>query len=127
MKKILSILLALTLVMSLGATALAADITTDGGSGSSPLNLSQEATTFSVTVPTSLPVSMDASGNVTTATTRIFITTATPRRCDERRVAKANGWSLAAYATDFKAQKVGLKQFGLTLTETPQPPTEAFP
>jgi hypothetical protein len=116
MKKILSILLALTLVMGLSATALAADITTAGGSGSSPLNLSQEATTFSVTVPTSLPVSMDASGNITTATTAyIYNNSYGPVVVTNVRVATANGWSLAAYTTDFKAQKVGLKQFGLTL------------
>lgn len=41
---------------------------TAGGSGAVPIPLTIAAATFSVTVPTSLPINVDADGNVTTAT-----------------------------------------------------------
>ena len=62
MKKFISIAIAICLVFSLSVTALAADINTNGGSGSTPVYLSTTedgsidgtpaATAMSVTVPT---------------------------------------------------------------------------
>lgn len=43
------------------------------GSASVPVNVTREAATFSVVVPTTLPISVDADGNVTTATDATII------------------------------------------------------
>ena len=76
-KKFLSVTLALCMVFSLAAAASAAEISTNGGSGSTPVNLTTTvdgsldgavaATAMSVTVPTALPMAMAQDGSVTTA------------------------------------------------------------
>ena len=77
MKKFLSTALALCMVLAMSVTAFAAEIDTDGGSGSTPVYLSStedgsidgapSATAMSVTVPTALPMAMSQAGDVTTA------------------------------------------------------------
>lgn len=76
-KKFLSLALALCMLLSLAVTASAAEISTNGGSGSTPVNLTTTAdgslngevvaTAMSVTVPTALPMAMAQNGSVTTA------------------------------------------------------------
>lgn len=116
MKKIFSLFLAFALTMGLSATVFATDITSAGGSGSTSINLYQVATTFLMNVPTALPISMDENGTVVTSN-HVYITNNSygSVRINNVRVTTANGWSLVPYSTDFKSQKVGLKQFGLTL------------
>ena len=65
--KIMSGLLVCGLMASLAVPTFAADISTSGGSQEVPAVLDAEAATFSVTVPTSLPISVSATGEVTTA------------------------------------------------------------
>ena len=78
MKTFLAMVMALSMVACMATTAFAADLSAfDGagvkidatdGAGEVPVKLYAEGTTFSVTVPTSLPVSVDANGAVTVAT-----------------------------------------------------------
>ena len=77
MKKIISLCLALCMICALSVSAFAADIDTNGGFGSTPVNLSStddgtiggdpSATAMSVTLPTALPMAMAQNGDVTTA------------------------------------------------------------
>ena len=67
MKKILSSVLALTLATAIAVPVFAASITTDGGSQTVPVELTVTTATFSVTVPTALPITVSADGTVTTA------------------------------------------------------------
>ena len=75
MKKILSLVLALSLCLCMGVTAFAAEVNTNGGTGSTPVSLSSTsdgtiggdpaATAMSVTVPTAFPMAMAQNGDVT--------------------------------------------------------------
>ena len=77
MKKIISIVLALSVLFAMSVTASAADVESNGGSGSTPVYLSStedgtiggkpSATAMSVTVPTALPMAMSQNGDVTCA------------------------------------------------------------
>lgn len=68
MKKIVSLFLSFSLILSLTTTAFATNITTNGGTQNVPVELTQDSTTFSVIVPTALPIVVSADGTVTTAT-----------------------------------------------------------
>ncbi len=63
--KILSALLACCLLAGLAAPALASNISTTGGSGTTPVTVTAAATTFSVTVPTSIAITINADASVT--------------------------------------------------------------
>lgn len=65
---ILSSALALTMALSMSVPAFAAGIDTAGGTGQAPVTLTAEGATFSVAVPTSLPINVAADGTVATAT-----------------------------------------------------------
>jgi hypothetical protein len=67
MKKKLSIVLALALACSMAVPAFATELNTAGGDSSVPVTLTTTAATFSVTVPTALPITVSADGTVTTA------------------------------------------------------------
>lgn len=66
-RKIMSVLLALLMLGTISVPQVSAIEITDSGSGSVPVILTAEAATFSVTVPASLPISVDSNGVVTTA------------------------------------------------------------
>ena len=65
-KKLVSLALTMALCMTLANTAVAAEISTAGGDGAAQVTLTAEATTFNVTVPTTIPINVDANGIVTT-------------------------------------------------------------
>ena len=67
MKKILSGVLATVLVASLTVPTFATQLNS-AGDATIPVELTVTAATFSVTVPTALPITVDATGAVTTAT-----------------------------------------------------------
>jgi hypothetical protein len=66
MKKVISCLMVLCLTLSLAVPAFASNLTSTGDA-SVPVTLTSNAATFSVTVPTALPISVDAAGVVSTA------------------------------------------------------------
>lgn len=65
--RILALTLALSMSLCVPAFAAGNEITTSGGSGESVVELTAEAATFSVTVPTAMPISVAADGTVTVA------------------------------------------------------------
>ena len=86
------------------------------GSASVPVNVTREAATFSVVVPTTLPISVDADGNVTTATDASIINNSSaPVAVTKVELASLSDWTLAAYNRDILNLPVDAKQFGLQM------------
>lgn len=115
MKKLTSIVLSIALFLSLSATTLAADVTTAGGTGQTPVTLTAAVTRFSVTVPTSLAVSVDQDGNVSTAATAKIVNNGYGSvKVTDMNVTAGAGWTIVGYFdTDMLAEKVGSKKIGL--------------
>ena len=71
---------------------------------------------FDVTVPVSLPVTVDGGGTVSVSSgAEIRNNGIGAVRVTEARVTACNGWTLAAYTDDFGAKPVDSKQFGLQI------------
>lgn len=86
------------------------------GAASVPVTVAREAATFSVTVPTTLPISVDADGNVTTATdAAINNNSGAPVAVTKVELASLSDWTLAAYSRDILNLPVDTKQFGLQM------------
>ena len=86
------------------------------GSASVPVNVTREAATFSVVVPTTLPISVDADGNVTTATDAAIINNSgAPVAVTKVELASLSDWTLAAYSRDILNLPVDTRQFGLQM------------
>ena len=86
------------------------------GSASVPVNVTREAATFSVVVPTTLPISVDADGNVTTATDATIINSSSaPVAVTKVELTSQSNWTLAAYNRDILNLPVDAKQFGLQM------------
>ena len=129
MKKFLAITLALCMVFVLSVTAFAADVETDGGSGSTPVYLSSTedgsingdpaATAMSVTVPTALPMAMNQIGDVTTADNcKIVNNSYGAVRVKSVTITTANGWKLTAFG-DKKTlanEKVDSNKLGFSIS-----------
>ena len=88
------------------------------GSASVPVNITREAATFSVTVPTSLPVSMKADGTVATATDAAIINNGSyPVAISKVEMTRINDWGLTVYdKTEVKKLPVDTKKIGMELT-----------
>ena len=86
------------------------------GSASVPVNVTREAATFSVVVPTTLPISVDADGNVTTATDAAIINNSGATVAVTKvELNSQSNWTLAAYNRDILNLPVDAKQFGLQM------------
>ena len=86
------------------------------GAASVPVTVAREAATFSVTVPTTLPISIDADGNVTTATDAAIINNSgAPVAVTKVELASLSDWTLAAYSRDILNLPVDTRQFGLQM------------
>lgn len=86
------------------------------GSASVPVNVTREAATFSVIVPTTLPISVDANGNVTTATdAAINNNSSAPVAVTKVELTSQSNWTLAAYSRDILNLPVDTRQFGLQM------------
>ena len=86
------------------------------GSASVPVNVTREAATFSVVVPTTLPISVDADGNVTTATDATIINNSGATVAVTKvELNSQSNWTLAAYNRDILNLPVDAKQFGLQM------------
>lgn len=88
------------------------------GSASVPVNVTRGAATFSVTVPTSLPVSVKADGTVATATDAAIINNGSyPVSISKVEMNSINDWSLTVYnKTEVKKLPVDTKKIGMELT-----------
>ena len=127
MKKVISILLAVMMVLAVTAVSVSAEITTSGGSDTTRVELTYGTDTdgddvvdhganFRVTVPTVIPYTVDSDGNVTTAN-NLKIQNLCNGQVDVTAVHAdtVNGWQLVANGTDFKTVPVDSKQFTMTL------------
>lgn len=116
MKKIIAILCTLC-ILTFGVVSASA-IDASGGSDTTAVELTAAAATFKVTVPTVLPFSVDADGNVSVATNAkisnisngpVIVTNVTAKTLD--------AWELVEVGTDFKSVKVNSPQFNMTLND----------
>lgn len=81
-----------------------------------PVTLDTEVPTFSVTVPTSLPVWVDAEGQVTTATdAKIINNSIGPIIISNIEITPLNGWELSPYNSDHSKSKVNSHKIGFKL------------
>ena len=108
-RKILSLFLAMTMVCSLSMSVMATDITTDGGNSEVPVELTAEAATFSVTVPTALPIDVAADGTVTTADdAKIVNNSHGAVMVTNMTIVGADNWEILDWDTaDMSSEKVG--------------------
>ena len=128
MKKFLSLALSLCMVFVMSVCASAAEISSDGGSGSTPVYLSStedgtmtgepSATAMSVTVPTALPMAMSQTGDVTTADNcQIINNSYGAVRVKSVTISAENGWRLTAFGdkATLASEKVDSNQLGFAI------------
>lgn len=129
MKKLFALILTFALVSVMSVTAFAAEIGTNGGSGTTPVYLSSTAdgsmdgdpaaTAMSVTVPTALPMAMSQNGDVTTATDcKIINNSYGAVRVKSVTISAADGWNLTAFGdkTTLAREKVDSNKLGFALS-----------
>ena len=112
-----SICLSIAILCSM-MTMAGANAVDSSGSASVPITVAREAATFSVTVPTSLPVSMKADGTVATATDAAIINNGSyPVSISKVEMTSINDWGLTVYnKTEVKKLPVDTKKIGMELT-----------
>ena len=116
LKKLLSLMMALAMVASLGVSAYAEEVTVAGADGTTPVTLEAEGAAFSVTVPMALPVQIDADGVVTTATDCKIINNSHGQvEVKDADIEAAAGWTIVNYDKDMTEVKVGTKEFGFKI------------
>lgn len=128
MKKLISLCLALCMLCALSVSAFAADIETNGGSGSTPVSLSStddgtiggepSATAMNVTLPTALPMAMAQNGDVTTADNcQIVNNSYGAVRIASVTITAASGWKLTAFGdkSTLANEKVDSNKLGFAL------------
>ncbi|NLA88205.1 MAG: hypothetical protein GX847_13210, partial [Clostridiales bacterium] len=129
MKKLISLCLALCMICVLSVSAFAADIGTNGGSGSTPVNLSStddgtiggtpSATAMRVTVPSALPMAMSQDGDVATADNcQIVNNSYGAVRVKSVTISAASDWHLTAFGSKstLAGEKVDSNKLGFALT-----------
>lgn len=95
-KQALSLLLVAAMLIACIPAAMAAE---DQTSGTVPVAITASTPAFSVTVPTTLPIHMDAYGNVTCGNITITNNSAGPVLVEDTQLTALNGWALVDYDT----------------------------
>lgn len=113
--------LSMALATSLMAVpAQAAAISTAGWTGETPVTITAEATTFDVTVPTSIPLTVKANGTVGVPTDLKIVNNSAGKVKVTAVTAKDGTWTLADYnggkRDKLASEKVNAKKLGLQLT-----------
>lgn len=103
------------MLVAASASAFAATTATvSGGNASSEAVLTTEAPKFSVTVPTQLPIHVDAEGNKTYADNAVITNLSTGAvKVTDLNIKGKNGYSVIDMDSDESVMKVNSKQFGL--------------
>ena len=115
MKKILSIIMAACMIVTIGAISVGA-IDVSGGSDTTKVELTADAATFKVTVPTVLPYAVAADGTVSVATdAKISNLSNGPVVVTDVTAKTLDAWELVEVGTDFQAVKVNSPKFTMTL------------
>lgn len=118
MKKIVSTVLAVSMLASMAMPVFAADITTAGSTGTTNAVVTAAPITFNVTVPTELPVNIDASGVVTTGVNaKIVNNSAGAVLVTGVTFTPSSNWKAVSYDKDMSAIKVDTKEVGFTINE----------
>lgn len=119
MKKRISLLLALVLVLSMGTSVFAAPTqggtTTPATPAQSKVELTGEATLFSVTVPMTLPLVMNPQRGVVTTPGNIVNNSYGPVEIVKEEITAVTGWTLVPFATDMTKENVGSNKLGFCL------------
>ena len=129
MKKVISIVLAVCALAAMTIPSFAADITTNGGNGTTPVNLystddgthdgEPAATALSVTIPTALPVAVGTDGETTTAdNAKITNNSYGAVRVKSATISGANGWTLTAFGdkSTLANEKVDSNKIGFAMS-----------
>ena len=131
LRKPVTMLLALCMVFCLAVGACADDITSSGGSATSPVNLTTTneglggdggtttPTRMSVTVPTALPMAMSDDGTVVTATgCKITNLSYGAVRVRSVSITAAQGWNLTAFGdkSSLAGEKVDSNKLGFAMS-----------
>ena len=132
LRKPVTMLLALCMVFTLAVGACADDITSSGGSATSPVNLTTTneglgggdggettPTRMSVTVPTALPMAMSDDGTVVTASDcRITNNSYGAVRVRSVSISAAAGWNLTAFGdkASLAGEKVDSNKLGFAMS-----------
>ena len=100
--------------------AMAADIGTANGTGETPVTITAEATTFNVTVPTSIPLTVKADGTVGVPTDLKIVNNSAGKVKVTAVTAENGTWTLADYnggkRDKLASEKVDAKKLGLSLS-----------
>lgn len=123
-KKLISSLLAISILASMSTTAFAGwlpesnEIDAPNGSTDVPVELNVTPLTFSVTVPSVLPITVNAEGRVVTATdTKITNNSAGKIEVKSIEVVADNGWVLKSMTEDFINKSVNTKEFAMSFND----------
>ena len=127
--KILALVLTVCMVCCMSLTAFAAEVTQNGGNGTTPVNLTTTndgtgggavtPTAMRVTVPTALPMAMSDAGVVTTATdAKIINNSYGAVRVKSVSISAASGWKLTAFGdkSTLAAEKVDSNKIGFSIS-----------
>lgn len=99
MKRTLTKVFVLMLTVALLTVCSPAEAAEDQTSSTVPLMVSTSDPVFSVFVPTTLPIYMDAAGNITCGDIIITNNSSGPVLVEDTQITALNGWTLADYAT----------------------------
>ena len=129
MKKFIALALSLCMVCAMTVSAVAAEVESDGGAGTTPVYLSSTedgsidgepaATAMSVTVPTALPMAMSQNGDVTCADNcKIINNSYGAVRVKSVTITTANGWKLTAFGdkSTLAGEKVDSNKLGFAIS-----------
>ncbi len=130
-KKLLSSVLAMSMLASMSTTAVASFlpeigyIGTPNGSTEVPVELNVTPLTFSVSVPSALPITVNGDGEVTVATNTKIINNSQGKVEVKDLVVNAQGsWKLVPMTDDFAGKAVNTKEFGVSFNKADAATTE---
>lgn len=120
LKRTASLLMSSALIASaLGMSAFAANDVSAPGAGTTPVTVTAEASTFNVTVPTAIPLAVNANGTVTVPKNLEIINNSSGPVKVTSVAMNNSAWSMTDYnggsRTKIAAEKVGSKKLGLSL------------
>lgn len=116
-KKVPAFLLATLLAVApVYAAETPVKVTSDGGTGITPVTLTADAATFSVTLPTSVAIHVNPDGTVT-CPSNVTITNGSTAAVKVTNIEMKNGtWTLVPYTTNMAVELVDVKKLGLQVT-----------
>ena len=126
--KVISIIIAVCAIAVMAVPSFAADITTNGGNGTTPVNLystddgtlngDPAPTALSVTIPTALPVAVGTDGETTTAdNAKITNNSFGAVRVKTATISGANSWTLVPFGnkSTLASEKVDSNKIGFAM------------